>query len=177
MFAKAFALAGPPASGKSTLLRVIPSVIKNSMAIDLELFGPEPGFALAVRRGLLDSLLATPRHGILFFGVAEVPFDEFARKGVGVIGLYTRDQNRYHERLRDRNRTAGRPEDDQFGHFTACMDAIDTLRNSGQLKTEVNIFAPNLEGKPFATAQLIAEQLSLPTYDTKYIHDAPHRTV
>jgi hypothetical protein len=170
--ANAFALAGPPASGKSTLLRVIPSVIRSSIAIDLELFGPAPGLAQQVRREVLDSILATTRHGILFFGVADVPFAEFAHNGVEVIGLYTTDRVRYLQRLRDRNRAGGRPETEQSEHFRGCMGALDLLRRSNQLRLEIDIFDPRLEGRPVATAEFIANGLSLPTYDPAQRCDA-----
>jgi len=161
---RAFAIAGPPASGKSTLLRVIPSIITNSIAIDLELFGPVPGPAEAERRSVLDSMLTKTRHGILFFGVADVPFAEFPGKGVDVIGLYINDRDRYLERLKKRNRDEGKLESDQSEHFHGCINALDILRSNHQLKLEIDIFDARFDGKPVATAVHIAKLLSLSTY-------------
>lgn len=162
MNSRAFAIAGPPASGKSTLLRVIPSIIKGSIAIDLELFGP-----LAERRSVLDSMLSRTRNGILFFGVADVPFEEFPKKGVEVIGLYTNDRDRYFERLKERNRAFEKPDKHQSEHFCGCIRDLDLLRSNHQLKLEIDIFNASLEGNPEATAEYIAERLSLPIYNSK----------
>lgn len=167
MNTRAFAIAGPPASGKSTLLRVIPSIIKSSIAIDLELFE-----SLVERRSVLDSMLRRTRNGILFFGVADVPFAEFADKGVDVIGLCTNDRDRYLERLKERNRADDKPDTDQSKHFCGCIRDLDLLRSKHQLKLEIDIFDARFEGNPVATAEFIAKEFSLPIYNSKECSDA-----
>ena len=117
-----------------------------------------------LRLGVLDSMLAQTRHGILFFGVADVPFDEFPKKGVEVIGLYTNDRDRYLKRLKERNQAGGKLDKDQSEHFCGCIKQLDFLRSKGQLKLPIDIFDARFEGNPVATAEYIAEQLSLPIY-------------
>jgi hypothetical protein len=105
-----FVIVGPPAMGKSTLLRLIPSVIRFATAIDLELLmkcnsGEERGSVHAHVR----HISAMPWNGPLFLGNAAAYFPFISSLGFRVIALHHPDHKKYLEWMNGRDRREGQP--------------------------------------------------------------------
>lgn len=91
-----YALYGPPASGKSSLIRRLPTLGKDITAIDLEL----------VERDRRDPMLATLRatrfKGPLFVGAADRDYPQL--NGFRVILLLPLDKQRYLQNFAERSK-------------------------------------------------------------------------
>jgi hypothetical protein len=112
-----FIIYGPPASGKSTLLRILPTLFENCTSIDLEHVEDKEG-----RLVMLQHLACLQFKGPLFIGAADIAPKDFPDTFKVVILLY-REKSLYLERVVRRNKIrpskAGQNEDHLFDCFTS----------------------------------------------------------
>jgi len=96
-----FLLVGPPAMGKSTILRLIPSVLDRATAIDLEHIGN------AHNKELMHSLAGAwerlPWNGPLFLGCAAADSRVIAKYGFTVVALFHDDHQEYLDWMNERD--------------------------------------------------------------------------
>ena len=93
---------GPPASGKSTILRSLAST-KNCTVIDLEQVDGSGGVATQNRISLLQKLAALSFCGDLFIGAADTDPRDFP-PGFRVVAILHRNKAQYLARVDQRNR-------------------------------------------------------------------------
>ena len=114
---------GPPASGKSTVLRSLAST-KDCTVIDLEQVAGSAGFARQNRITLLQKLAALRFGGDLFIGAADIDPSDFP-PGFRVVALLHTDKAQYLARVDQRNRIppgkAWQDEDRLFDLFTQVV--------------------------------------------------------
>lgn len=100
-----FVLVGPPAMGKSSLLRFIPSIVERSTCIDLEntAFPRDPDSLKRLARDLIGVGWTMP----LFLGNAAADSVDLALLGYQVIALHHDDHEQYKQRMIARDSKSG----------------------------------------------------------------------
>lgn len=102
-----FVIVGPPAMGKSSLLRYIPSFVYRSTCIDLEntAFPRDPDSLKRLARHLIGVGWTSP----LFLGNAAADSVDLALLGYQVIALHHNDREQYLQRMAERDSERGSP--------------------------------------------------------------------
>ena len=110
-----FIIYGPPASGKSTLLRTLPKFVDNCTSIDLELIESKES-----RIALIQCLSGLDFKGPLFVGAADLAPKEFPPI-FRVVTLLYNEKSQYIARVARRIETNPNKANQNEEHLFACF--------------------------------------------------------